>query len=67
MNDDNENYNSRTADKFLIRLPEGMRDQLKLSAKRNHRSINSEIIFMIEQNLASAITQNNKEKLGIRN
>ncbi|MFL1553662.1 Arc family DNA-binding protein, partial [Pseudomonas sp. D47] len=34
-------YNSRTADKFALRLPEGLRDRINLAAENNHRSMNS--------------------------
>lgn len=45
------NYNSRTADKFVIRLPEGMRDQISDLAKCYRRSMNSEIISRLESSL----------------
>lgn len=44
-------YSSRTADKFVIRLPDGLRDQIAVVAKENHRSMNSQIISVLEQNL----------------
>lgn len=37
------------ADKFLLRMPEGMRDRIKLAAERNNRSMNSEIISALER------------------
>ncbi|MDZ5738103.1 Arc family DNA-binding protein [Pseudomonas asiatica] len=43
--------NSRTADKFVVRLPEGMREQVADVARKNHRSMNSEIIDRLEQSL----------------
>ncbi len=46
--------NSRTADKFVVRLPEGMRDQVADVARKNHRSMNSEIIDRLEQSLLNA-------------
>lgn len=36
------------ADKFVIRLPAGWRDAIKLEAKKNHRPMNSEILAAIE-------------------
>lgn len=36
--------NSRTAEKFVVRLPDGMRDRVAETARDNHRSMNSEII-----------------------
>lgn len=43
--------NSRTADKFVIRLPDGMREQIAETAKINHRSMNSEIIAVLADHL----------------
>ncbi|MDH0749296.1 Arc family DNA-binding protein [Pseudomonas sp. GD03842] len=45
------NYSSRTADKFVVRLPEGMRERIAEVSKDNHRSMNSEIIARLEQSL----------------
>ncbi|XVO89385.1 Arc family DNA-binding protein [Pseudomonas palleroniana] len=42
---------SRTADKFLLRLPEGLHDQINLAAEKNHRSMNGEIIARIDGSL----------------
>lgn len=47
----NPHYNSRTADKFVIRLPDGMREKLKDAAKGNKRSLNSEMISRLEASL----------------
>lgn len=38
---------SREDDKFLIRLPDGLRGRIKKKAKENLRSMNSEIIFQL--------------------
>lgn len=45
-------FNSRTADKFVVRLPEGMREQIADVSKVHHRSMNSEIIARLESSLA---------------
>lgn len=45
------NYTSRTADKFVVRLPQGMRDRIAEVAKQHHRSMNSEIIARLEHSL----------------
>ena len=37
-------YSSRTADKFVVRLPDGMRERIAEVAREHHRSMNSEII-----------------------
>ena len=46
-----QHYTSRTADKFVGRLPEGMRDRIAEVAKQHHRSMNSEIIARLEHSL----------------
>jgi len=45
-------YSSRTADKFVVRLPDGMRERIAEVARTHHRSMNSEIIARLEQSLA---------------
>ena len=42
------NGNSRIADKFVVRLPDGMRERIAKIAATNHRSMNSEIILALE-------------------
>lgn len=44
-------YSSRTADKFVVRLPDGMRERIGEVARDHHRSMNSEIIARLEQSL----------------
>lgn len=44
-------FSSRTADKFVVRLPDGMRDRIADVARNHHRSMNSEIIARLEQSL----------------
>lgn len=39
---------SDLADKFMLRLPDGMRDRIAQSAKANNRSMNAEIIARLE-------------------
>ena len=38
----------RSADRYIIRLPDGWRDVIKAEAQRSHRSMNAEIIAAIE-------------------
>lgn len=42
---------SRTADKFVVRLPDGMREKISDVSRIAHRSMNSEIIARLEQSL----------------
>lgn len=44
-------YSSRTADKFVVRLPDGMRELIAEVARTNHRSMNSEIISRLKATL----------------
>lgn len=44
-------YSSRTADKFVVRLPDGMREKVAEMARGHHRSMNSEIISRLEKSL----------------
>lgn len=41
-------YSSRTADKFVVRLPDGWRERIAEYARVNHRSMNSHILTYIE-------------------
>jgi len=37
-------YPSDKQDKFMLRLPEGMRERVRVSAEKNGRSMNAEIV-----------------------
>ena len=41
----------QTADKFMLRLPEGLRDRVREEADRNLRSMNAEIVFHLQKAL----------------
>jgi len=45
--------NSRESDKFVVRLPDGLRDRITTLAKKNHRSMNSEIVHRLERSMVS--------------
>lgn len=45
-------YPSEQADKFLLRLPDGMRERLKAEAEVNKRSMNAEIVARLEASFA---------------
>lgn len=47
------NGGSRNADKFVVRLPDGMRERIAEIAKNNHRSMNSEVIFRLGESIAA--------------
>lgn len=42
----------RESDKFMLRLPDGMRDRLKSLAATNGRSLNAEIVQRLEASLS---------------
>lgn len=44
-------YGSREADKFVVRLPDGMRDQVAKAADADDRSMNSLIVKAIREYL----------------
>jgi plasmid stability protein len=44
MNDENRKLN----DKFMLRLPDGLRDRIAAAAKHNGRSMNAEIVQILE-------------------
>ncbi|MFD1482995.1 Arc family DNA-binding protein [Paracoccus nototheniae] len=39
---------SKQLDQFVVRLPDGMRDQIKYAAELNNRSMNAEIVARLE-------------------
>lgn len=43
----------QTADKFMLRLDDGMRDELKAIAAKNRRSMNAEINIRLTASLAA--------------
>ena len=43
---------SRVQDKFVIRLPDGLRPDIAAVASRNQRSMNGEIIIRLERSLS---------------
>lgn len=45
------NFPSEQKDRLLLRFPDGMREELAQFAKRNERSLNSEIIARLENSL----------------
>ncbi|MCZ4270881.1 Arc family DNA-binding protein [Maritalea porphyrae] len=44
----------RGADQYIVRFPIGMRDDIKMQAKRNRRSMNAEIVTLLERALAGS-------------
>lgn len=42
-------YPSERAERFIVRMPDGMRDRLRESAQEAGRSMNAEIVYRLEQ------------------
>ena len=51
-------YPSETKDRFIVRLPDGWRAKLKSKAQENHRSMNSEVLAILEPVLHEEAEQN---------
>jgi len=51
------NGNSRTADKFVIRLPDGVRSRVEDAAKADHTSMITFIVQAVEEKLARPTRQ----------
>lgn len=47
-------YPSEQADRFIIRMPDGLRDRIAQVAKENNRSMNAEIIARLEASFGDA-------------
>lgn len=48
---------SRHADKYIVRFPNGMRDQLAEAAKANARSMNSEVVSRLQYSFERPISE----------
>lgn len=46
------NGNSRTADKFVVRMPDGVRNQVAEKCRAAHISMNSYVVQALEEKLA---------------
>lgn len=51
---------SRVQDKFVIRLPDGLRPEIAAVASRNQRSMNGEIINRLERSLTLELVLDQK-------
>lgn len=54
---------SRVQDKFVIRLPDGLRPEIAAVASRNQRSMNGEIINRLERSLALELVLDQKNRV----
>lgn len=46
-------YPSRTAERIIIRLPDGMRRELKILAAQKNRTMTGQVVTMLESGLAA--------------
>jgi hypothetical protein len=46
---------SRELDKFIVRLPDGMREKLGTAARANNRTMNAEIVSRLEQSFSGEV------------
>ncbi|AIS15508.1 hypothetical protein JM49_28655 [Pseudomonas chlororaphis subsp. aurantiaca] len=51
MSEQTKKAHSHLLDKFVVRLPDGLRPSISAQARANHRSMNGEIIFRLEHSL----------------
>lgn len=51
---DDDKFPSQLAERFQIRMPDGLRDQLREAAEANSRSMNAEIVWRLMQSLGDA-------------
>ncbi|OXS89933.1 hypothetical protein B7H01_19870 [Pandoraea apista] len=64
---------SRTADQFVVRFPDGMRDRIASAAKDSGRSMNAEIVARLEKSFQrdtdelSPIAQEKLDRLAAQN
>jgi hypothetical protein len=54
---------SREQDKFVIRLPDGLRPEIAAMARLNHRSMNGEIIIRLQRSLVLEQLQERQNEL----
>lgn len=51
-------------EKFVIRLPSGLRTKIKQLSEQNRRSMNSEIIMVLEKHIQQYLLSGNIEDMG---
>ncbi|WP_409312704.1 Arc family DNA-binding protein [Pseudomonas putida] len=54
---------SRTADKFVVRLPDGLRADIAVLAEDNDRSMNSEIVNRLKRSMVQDQVNEEQTKL----
>lgn len=52
---------SEAQDKFIIRLPDGMRDQLKEAAEANDRTMTAEVVYRLRESFDKEVARKEPE------
>ncbi|AZD95308.1 MULTISPECIES: Arc family DNA-binding protein [Pseudomonas] len=63
MSEQDNKADSHLLDKFVLRMPDGLRPSINTQAKANHRSMNGEMIFRLERSLQFEELYNNQRRL----
>ncbi|HTQ99812.1 MAG TPA: Arc family DNA-binding protein [Candidatus Acidoferrum sp.] len=61
---DDQKSGPSLVEKFVIRLPLGLRDQIRQLSETNRRSMNSEIIMVLESHIRQQLLQQMAEASG---
>jgi plasmid stability protein len=56
-------YPSEAAERFIIRLPDGMRDRIRIAAEANNRSMNAEIVAVLEEKFPAPVPTQSVEDI----
>lgn len=57
--DNASSYPSHELDRFIVRLPDGMRERLRAAAEQAGRSMNAEVVFRLEQSFMAPAREEN--------
>jgi len=57
MNELIHRYPSQLADRFQVRMPDGLRDRIREAAEANSRSMNAEIVARLESSFDPATNE----------
>ena len=60
---DKTKYPSQAADRFQVRMPDGLREKIRLAAEANGRAMNTEIVMRLEQSFENDTLASNWAKL----
>jgi plasmid stability protein len=59
MKNDDKPTVTRESDRFIVRLPDGMRDRLSASARESGRSMNAEVVARLQASYEPALSSLN--------